>query len=217
MQPEPASSSLVARPTEPHRAAEPAPLFPAFLRLAGRKVVLVGGGTVAASKYAGLVAAGAQVTVVAPHIGPSLRTGGTTCIERAFEPEDLEGAWYVVAAAPAPVNRQVLAAAEARHLFVNAVDDPEAATAFAPAVIRRGAATVAVSTGGASPALAGLLREALEAILPADVARWTELGRTARQTWKADGIPLAARRPLLLEALNRLYAEGNPAAKGQPR
>ena len=178
-------------------------------------MVLVGGGAVAAAKHAALRAADARVTVVAPVIGPSLRVEGTTLVERGFQPADLDGAWYVVAAAPAPINRLVLAAAELRRLFVNAVDDPAAATAFAPAVIRRGAATVAVSTGGASPALAGLLREALEAMLPSDLARWAEVGQDARARWKADGVPLTARRPLLVEALNRLYDQD--ATKGGSR
>ena len=193
-----------------------APLFPSFLRLSGRKVVLVGGGAVAAAKHAGLLVAGARVTVVAPEIGASLRVGGTTLVERSFEPSDLDGAWYVVAAAPPAVNRQVLAAAEARRLFVNAVDDSDAATAFAPAVIRRGVATVAISTGGASPALAGLLREALEALLPTELERWAEVGQNARVGWKADGVPLSARRPLLLDALNRLYGASMDAPAAGP-
>jgi uroporphyrin-III C-methyltransferase / precorrin-2 dehydrogenase / sirohydrochlorin ferrochelatase len=188
------------------------PLFPAFLRLQGRKVVLVGGGTVAAAKHAALAAAGADITVVSPRIAAALRTPGTTLIERGFAPEDLDGAWFVVAAATPEVNRAVLAAALPRRLFVNAVDDPPAATAFAGSVARRGPVTIAVSTGGSAPALAALVREGLESLLPQDLGRWTEVAALARQRWRADGVPITARRPLLLAALNDLYA-----ASSQPR
>jgi uroporphyrin-III C-methyltransferase/precorrin-2 dehydrogenase/sirohydrochlorin ferrochelatase len=183
------------------------PLLPAFLRLARRPVVLVGGGKVAAAKLAGLREAGARVTVVAPRIAPELRQPGTTLVERAFQPGDLDGAWYAVAAATAEVNRAVVAAAEDRHLFVNAVDDPAAATAYAGGVVRRGAVTLAISTGGEAPALAGLLREALEALLPEDLDRWLATARALRAGWREAGVPVDERRPLLLAALNRLYDE----------
>lgn len=182
-------------------------LFPAFLKLAGRPVLVVGGGPVAVAKHAALRAAGAEVTVVAPQVDDRLRTEGTTVRERAFQPDDLDGFWFVVAAAPPAVNRQVLAAAEERRLFVNAADDPAAATAYLGGIVRRGEVTVAVSTGGAAPALAGLLREALEAVLPDDLEDWLTTARDERAGWRAAAVPMAARRPLLLEALNRLYEE----------
>lgn len=185
----------------------PAPLYPSFLKLGGRAVVLVGGGRVAAGKYAGLVAAGARLTVVAPEIGAALRQPGTRLIERGFEPADLDGAWFVVAAATPEANRRVAAAAEERRLFVNAVDDVAVASAYAGGVVRRGPVTVAISTGGGAPALAGLLREALDDLLPADLDRWAQTARDLRPTWRAAGVSMEARRPLLLEALNRLYGE----------
>jgi uroporphyrin-III C-methyltransferase/precorrin-2 dehydrogenase/sirohydrochlorin ferrochelatase len=104
------------------------------------------------------------------------------------------------------VNREVAAAAEERYVFVNAVDDPAPASAYTGGVFRRDGVTVAVSTEGRAPALAGLLREALEAVIPEDVATWVEEARRLRERQKAEGVPLARRRPLLLEALNRLYA-----------
>jgi uroporphyrin-III C-methyltransferase/precorrin-2 dehydrogenase/sirohydrochlorin ferrochelatase len=191
--------------TAANASASPA-LHPAFLKLAGRKVVLVGGGPVAAAKHAALVPTGAALTVVAPAIQPALRTPGTTLVERPFVPADLDGAWFVVAAAPAEVNRAVLAAAEARQLFVNAVDDPTAATAYAGAVVRRGDFTLVLSTGGAAPALAGLVREGLEVLLPDDLAAWSEEAQRLRATHRSDGVPMSDRRPLLLEAINRRYA-----------
>lgn len=186
----------------------PEPLFPAFLKLAGRRVLLVGGGPVALAKARSLGDAGAVVTVVAPEVVPELRAQVVDVRLRAFAPEDLEGVWFVVAAAPAEVNRQVQAAAEARCLFVNAVDDPAAATAYAAAVIRRGPVTVAFSTGGSAPALAGLIREGLESLLPEEIERWSDVAREARAAWKAEALPMSARRPRLLQALNALYGAG---------
>ena len=180
-------------------------MYPAFLNLAARKVVVVGGGPVAASKVAGLLEAGARVTIVAPEIRPELERDDLTLVRRAFEPGDLDGAWWVVAAAPPEVNRAVMLAAEGRQLFVNAVDDPAAATAYLGAVVRRAGVTVAISTGGRAPALAGLLREALDAWLPGDLERWMAAADEARRLWRRDGTPMAERRPLLLDVLNGLY------------
>jgi uroporphyrin-III C-methyltransferase/precorrin-2 dehydrogenase/sirohydrochlorin ferrochelatase len=187
-------------------SSDGSPLFPVFLKLRGRRVLLVGGGPVARGKLAGLLEAGARVTVVAPEVRPEIEAAGVTIVPRAFTPADLDGAWLVVAAAPPEVNRAVAAAAEDRGVFVNAVDDPAPASAYTGGVFRRGGITIAVSTEGRAPALAGLLREALEAVIPEEVASWVEEAQRLRQRQKADGIPMGRRRPLLLEALNRLYA-----------
>ena len=182
------------------------PLLPLALRLRGRPVVLVGAGRVAEAKLPALLGAGAEVTVVAPQARPGFARAPVTLVSRDFVPGDLDGAWLAVSAAPPEVNRQVVAAAEARRIFVNAVDDPDSATAFACGVVRRGEVAVAVSTGGAAPALAGLLREALDALLPEDLERWTALAAELRRGWREQGVAMERRRPLLLEALNRLYA-----------
>jgi uroporphyrin-III C-methyltransferase/precorrin-2 dehydrogenase/sirohydrochlorin ferrochelatase len=124
--------------------------------------------------------------------------------------------WLAVAAAPPPVNREVAAAAEARRVFVNAVDDPTNASAFLGGVVRRGGVTLAISTDGAAPALAGLLREGLDAMLPEDLEAWMAEARRQRTEWRAEGLPIDARRPRLLEALNRIYEsrrEGRWTAK----
>ena len=185
-------------------------VYPVFLKLRERRVLLVGGGTVAAAKLEGLLAAGALVTVVAPDIGPALQRPGVTLHKRPFEPADLDGVWWVVAAAPADVNRQVQVAAESRQLFVNAVDDPAHATAYLGSIVRRDEVTVAISTGGRAPALAALLREALDAWLPRDIDRWMTAAVEARRQWKESGVPMEGRRPLLLETLNRLYGSKKP-------
>jgi len=178
-----------------------------FLRLSGRRVVVVGGGGVAESKLQGLIAAGAAVTVVAPDIRPGIASIEVTIVQRRFEPSDLDGAAYVVAASLPEVNRQVALAAEARHLFVNAVDDFPSASAFLGGVVRRDGITLAISTNGLAPALAGLLREGLDALLPSDLLDWVTTARDLRAGWKSGGTAMGARRPELLTALNRLYAD----------
>jgi len=188
------------------RASAVESLYPVFLKLAGRRVVVVGGGPVAASKLAGLVDTGACVSVVAPEIVAQIRRSGATLIERRFVPRDLDGAWLAVAAAPPEVNRSVRSAAEERGIFVNAVDDRGSASAYLGGVLRRSEVTIAVSTQGHAPALAGLLREALEAIVPEEIGTWVAEARALRDRQRSTGVPLAARRPALLRALNRLYA-----------
>src|SRR5688572_20987150 len=180
-------------------------MYPVFLKLRGRRVLLVGGGRVAAAKLAGLLAEGANVTVVAPEIRPEIRQPGVTVVTRAFDPGDVKDVWYVVTAAPHEVNEEVVAAAERRRVFVNAVDDPSHASAYAGSVVRRAGVTIAFSTNGRAPALAGLLREALDAWLPADLDAWMTAADEARREWKRDGVPMEERRPMLLETLNRLY------------
>ena len=182
-------------------------MFPAFLKLAGRAVVVVGGGRVAAAKLEALLDAGARVTVVAPEVRPELVQAGVAVTRREFVPQDLDGAWFVVAAAPAVVNRLVAAAAEERRIFVNAVDDPAAGSAYTGGVFRRSGATIAISTEGRAPALAGLLREGLEYVIPEELEKWVTEARTLRERQRASGVPIPKRRPQLLEALNQLYAQ----------
>jgi siroheme synthase-like protein len=189
-----------------------AELLPLFLTLTGRRVLLVGGGPVAASKLESLLAAGADVRVVAPEVKPSIEQSGVPIERRGFVPSDLEDAWLVVAAAPPEVNRQVALAAEARRIFVNAIDDPANGTAFLSGVVRRDGVTVAISTSGHAPGLAGLLREALDAVLPIDLGEWMRVAREARVGWRRDGVPMEARRPLLLRALNGIYEEKHAGA-----
>jgi uroporphyrin-III C-methyltransferase/precorrin-2 dehydrogenase/sirohydrochlorin ferrochelatase len=181
-------------------------LYPAFLKLAGRPVLVVGGGAMAAAKLPALLAAGAVVTLVAPEARPEIEAAGVTVVRRAFAAADLERAWFVVAAATPEVNEQVARAAEDRRVFVNAVDDPRRASAYLGGVVRRDGVTVAISTDGAAPALAGLLRQALDAVLPGDLGAWVAEARRLKAAWRRDGVPMAERRPALLRALNRLYA-----------
>jgi uroporphyrin-III C-methyltransferase/precorrin-2 dehydrogenase/sirohydrochlorin ferrochelatase len=164
----------------------------------------------AALRVEQLARAGADVLVVAPEVRPEIAARAQRVERRPFAPSDLDGAWLAIAAATSEVNRAVGAEAERRRIFVNAVDDPAAATAYSGGVIRRGGVTVALSTDGRAPALAGLLREGIEALLPEQVAAWLERAEALRARWRADGVAMADRRPLLLRALNDLYG-GEPA------
>ncbi len=185
-----------------------APLFPVFLKLADRSVVIVGGGSVATAKLSALLDAAARVTVVAPEVTPEIAGSGVTIRRRPFEASDLDDTWLAVAAASHAVNREVAAAAETRQVLVNAVDDPPNASVYLGGVVRRGGVTLAISTDGLAPALAGLIRQALETLLPEDdVKRWMSVARQQRADWVATGVPIDKRRPLLLRALADLYED----------
>jgi siroheme synthase-like protein len=189
-------------------------LLPLFLDLVDRDVLLVGGGPVAAAKLKQLAAAGARVRVVSPLVLADIerlaRTTQVRIVRRGFEPSDLDDVWLVVAAATPEVNRQVAEAAEARRIFVNAVDDPDNASAYLSGVVRRDVVTIAISTSGEAPALTSLVREALDAVLPHDLDDWLEAAREERLEWRREKIPMESRKPRLLRALNELYGASSP-------
>ena len=115
-------------------------LFPTFLKLEGRRVLIVGGGPVAASKVAALQRAGAELRVVAPDVCDAIDAAVSNIARRPFVPEDLDDVWFVVAAGPPDVNQFVAMEAERRRVFVNAVDDPSNASAYLGGVVERGCA-----------------------------------------------------------------------------
>ncbi len=193
------------------------PLFPAFLKLAGRRVLVVGGGRVATSKMRALIDAGADVTLVAPSVCAAADQAGARVTRRAFQPADLDGVWLAVAAATPEVNKQVADAAEHRRVFVNAVDDPPHASLYLGGVVRRAGVTFAISTDGRAPALAGLLRQGLDALMPADqIERWMAEAIRMRRAWRTEGVPFSERRPQLLDALVRLRDDETAATTQRP-
>jgi uroporphyrin-III C-methyltransferase/precorrin-2 dehydrogenase/sirohydrochlorin ferrochelatase len=202
---------LLARQAEREAAGDELPRLPVFLRFDHRPVVVIGGGPVAASKIPALLAAGGDVTVIAPRISNAIDRSRVRAIEREFTASDLDGAWFVTAAATPEVNRVVRDAAESRGVFVNAVDDPVNATAYLGGTIVRGGVTVAFSTAGQAPALAGLLREAFDELVPADIGTWAERAAALSKDQRSSGVPIVQRRPQLLTALNRLYDRRTPA------
>jgi precorrin-2 dehydrogenase/sirohydrochlorin ferrochelatase len=141
--------------------------YPAFLDLQGRLCVVVGGGQVAERKVSGLLECGARVRLIAPEASPTLeawaKEGRVGWEGRPYREGDLAGAFLAIAATDAPeVNEAVAGEAAARRVLLNVADVPRLCTFIAPAVIRRGKVTLAVSTGGLSPALARRLRQELE-------------------------------------------------------
>ncbi len=157
-------------------------VYPVALLLQGRRCLVVGGGRVARRKVAGLLEAGARVTVVAPGIDPALRRLPVKVIERPYDPSDLAGCQLVICATGrAELDRRVHDDAEAAGIFVNAADDPRSCSFFLPAVHRDGPVTVAVSTSGEAPALAAALRDEIAARIAPRLGAVAEvLGATRR-------------------------------------
>lgn len=177
-------------------SSEGTPVFPVFLRLAGRDVLVVGAGRVATRKIDELLEAGAKVRVVAPEIEPCVRELAATNVvaltERPFDAADVDGAWLVISATNDPaVNAEVAAAAEARRVFSCAVDDPERASFFFGSIVRRPPFVVALSSQGELPGLTRLLREAIEEALPSP--RWIAEARALRREWKRTRTPMGDR------------------------
>ncbi len=174
-------------------------LFPLFLRLEGKDVLVVGGGAVAERKVLDLRAAGAVVRVVALEATQVIRESGAVVLERAFDDDDVEGAWLVVAATDdAEVQARVCSAADRARVFSIAVDDPPNGSAYSASTLRRGPMTMAISSSGEAPALSRLLREVLEQALPAD--DWIEAAKELRERWQRDKTPMASRFGELVKA-----------------
>ncbi|MBS7456319.1 siroheme synthase CysG [Coralloluteibacterium stylophorae] len=180
-------------------------LFALFADLAGRTVVVVGGGPVAERKVAALLAAGASVEVVAPALCEGLlRQAGNGTVRwwrGRFEPARLDAAWLVVAATDdVEVNREVAAAAEARRILANVVDDAALSSVQVPAVVDRGPVQVAISSGGGVPMLARLLRRRLETELDASIGDLATLLARRRGDIRAR-LPAPADRRRFFDAL----------------
>jgi precorrin-2 dehydrogenase/sirohydrochlorin ferrochelatase len=163
--------------------------YPVNLMVDGRPCLVVGGGEVALRKVEGLIAAGALVTVVAPAVDERIRRQpGVTVVEREYRSGDVAGYRLVIAATDAPgVNGAVFADGEASGVWVNGADDPAHCSFTLPAVVRRGALMVTVSTSGRSPALARWLRQRLEAEIGPEFEVLVDLLSTERDDLKAQG------------------------------
>ena len=144
--------------------------YPIVVRVAGRRVLVVGGGVVALRKTEGLLASGASVVAVSPEFADGFDALPVERVRRRYEPSDLDGAWLVVAATnDRDVQQEIFDECEARGVFCNAVDDPDRCSFILPAVERRGPVLVTVSTQGRSPTLAKHLRDLLAAAIPENV------------------------------------------------
>lgn len=176
--------------------------FPIFLDIRGRACLVVGGGPVAARKAAALLDAGARVRLVAPELDPAIeemgRAGEIRIERRPFRDSDLDGCALVIAATDdEAVNRAVHAGARRRDLPCNVVDQPSLCTFIFPSVLRRGDLVIAISTGGASPAVCRRLRRELEGRIGPEYADFLSLMREVRSRLRKEvSDPLARKRAL---------------------
>jgi len=161
------------------------PSYPVMLRLAGRAVLVVGAGPIAARKVEALLDAGATVIVVAPVVHPEIESlaaaGRVRLVREEVAPRHLNGVWLVISATGLPeVDGPLAAECERRKIFINAVDRPEDCS-----IVRDEPVLVAISTDGQSPALAGYLRRVIAAALPQRVGKLAELLGRYRQRARA--------------------------------
>lgn len=173
--------------------------YPLVLRLAGRLCVVVGAGEVARRKVQGLLAAGAQVRVIAPQIHPELLANlevETSC--RPFVPADLKGAFLAFAATnDCRVNALVAGCARQQGTLVNVADDPEQSDFHLPAILQRGELTVTVSSAGGSPAFAAQLRDRLAAELGPEWQSFCAIAAALRQKRLTGGEASAYNRAVI--------------------
>jgi siroheme synthase-like protein len=165
-------------------------LFPIFVKLQGRLVVVVGGGEIAAGKIEGLLQAGARVRVIAPEVhlafAEPIRNRKIEWVPRKFKAGDISDATLVIAATSAPgVNASVFREAEARGILCNAVDDIENCHFYYGSIVQRGDLQIAISTNGKSPALAQRLRQELEQQFGPEYEMWLEWLGAARELLRA--------------------------------
>ena len=197
-------------------------LFPIYVKLRGRRVLVVGGGNVAEGKISGLLDTGAEIRVVALAASPRVQEWATAGLlaleERGFQSRDLEGVFLVVVATRAePLGEQVFREAQARGILANVVDVPGQCDFFYPAVVRRGDLQIAISTSGQSPSLAQRLRQQLERQLGEGYAAWVaELGETRRQVLGSNLSP-EQKRFLLQSLASREAFEAMASTKGKER
>jgi precorrin-2 dehydrogenase / sirohydrochlorin ferrochelatase len=178
--------------------------FPMMVKLEGRECVVIGAGAVAEEKIAGLLPHLARVTVVSPQATKKIQTqaqaGTLTWKQRRFAAKDIAGAFLAIAATDSPaVNAAVFRACTARGVLCNSVDDPPNCDFFYPAIVRRGALQIAISTNGRSPALASRLRRELEQQFGPEWTGWVEYIANERNQILSEQISYAERRERLLE------------------
>lgn len=180
--------------------------FPVFLKLADERVLVVGGGEIALRKIRLLQRAGARIEIVARELHAELAALGLTARAAEFRPEQLDGCRLAIAATDdAALNAAVAAAARARNVPVNVVDDEAAGTCVMPAIVDRAPLLVAIGSGGAAPVLARRLREQIEALLPAAYGRLAAFLAGARPRLRQ--LPVDERRKRVEQFLDGPGAE----------
>jgi len=173
--------------------------YPVFLNLTGRRCVIIGGGQIAEGKISKLLDSGAKIIVISPDATQGIRSfaerGQIELDLRKYQEGDLQGAFLVIAATnDRVVNQEIFEEAEKQGILLNAVDDMPRCSFIAPSIVEKGPVTVAISTGGASPALARKLRENMEVSSALDWADATGVLSKARQIIKDKQIAVDPQR-----------------------
>jgi precorrin-2 dehydrogenase / sirohydrochlorin ferrochelatase len=195
-------------------------LFPMFLKLEGKRCLVVGAGKVGEPKIGGLIDTGARLHVVAPEATAAVhdwaRAGKLTLELRPFAAEDLNEMFLaVIATQSAALNQSIYQEAQRRRVLCNVVDVPEYCDFYYPAVVRRGDLQIAVSTNGQSPSLAQRIRQQLEQQFGPAYAHWVaELGATRRSVLASNLNP-QRKRELLHSLANRRAFEAAVAEESQ--
>ncbi len=165
-------------------------LYPVMLDLTGRRVLVVGGGTIAFRKTEALLEAGAVITTISPEFNTDwdVVANQVTRVTRTYQRDDVVGFWLVITATTDPVAQQQVYDDGQRHgIWVNAADDPDRCAFILPAVHRDGPVIVSVSTSGSAPALAAWLRDRVAQALPSRVGLVAEQLRSERDAVHAAG------------------------------
>jgi siroheme synthase-like protein len=181
------------------------PFYMACLRLSGRRCLVVGGGAVGLEKVEGLLVCGATVTLVSPRAHAALeehaREGSIEWRERGYRGEDLEGMFLVIAASDdSEVNIAVYEDAEARAMLVNVVDVPPLCNFILPAVVRSGPLAIAISTAGASPALAKRMKREISGLFGEEYAQLAVMLNDVRG-WAKATLPSFQQRREFFESI----------------
>ncbi len=198
--------------------------YPIYLNLQGQRCVVIGGSPIAEGKVQGLLEAEANVTLIAPTVTPALQALITsqriTYYAREYQPGDLAEAFLVIGATDDhTANAQVWQEAQDRHILINVVDDTPHCNFIAPALLRRGDLSIAISTSGKAPALAVRLREELERMLGQEYADFLQLAGVLREPLAAQYTDFAQRKALWYQLVDAdiltLLRQGDEAAARQ--
>lgn len=201
--------------------SESASLFPLFLKLEGKRCLVVGAGAIGLEKVESLLRCGAGISVVAPQAVPRIQQlhaeGKISWLARCYQLEDAAGRDLIVAAtSDREVNRAVFEEASRRSILCNTADDPPLCDFFFASIVQRGDLQIAISTAGQSPALAQRLRREIDAQLPADIGPWlADLGQLRREVLQL--MPAGAERKAVLHELAHREVCSEPACPARSR
>lgn len=183
-------------------------LFPVFLKLSGRRCLIVGGGKISEGKIAGLLSTGARIRVVSPDVTPQIaawhRQGRVHWVNRKFRKADLARIYMVIAAtSSSKVHRTIYREAQRHGILCNIVDVPRLCDFYYGSVVQRGDLQIAISTKGASPSLAKRLRKQLEAEFGAEYGGWLKVLAKERQKIRRMDAPASEKMRRLEELASR--------------